>query len=167
MIAVGTSGLAAAYVVLATLLFALLRDRRWPWPVKAGLGGAVVALCVLTAKALPTLLGWPTHAVPPARFNLLAVHVQEPNKASGDPGGIYLWAADMAAGAGGAAPRAYRLPFGAELQTRVTEAGNKMRKGLPQLGEARVSSHNRAGETARSVLEIEFFDVPDPLFPEQ
>ena len=167
MIAAGIGGLAAAYLALAALLILVLRDARWSWPIKSGLAGAVVALCVLTHDALPPLLGWPTASVPPARFNLLAVHVQEPNKASGDPGGIYLWAADLAAGAGGGAPRAYRLPFRADLQSRVVEAGNKMRKGLPQLGEARTVSPARAGESASRMIDVEFFDVPDPLFPEQ
>lgn len=167
MIAAGISGLVVAYLALAAVLSVVLRDARWSWPIKCGLTAALVALCVLTHGALPPLLGWPSVGVPPARFNLLAVHVQEPNKASGDPGGIYLWAADMAAGAGGGEPRAYRLPFRADLHSRVVEAGNKMRKGLPQLGEARVLAQPRTGDTATRVIDVEFFDVPDPLFPEQ
>ena len=79
----------------------------------------------------------------------------------------------MARGPGRAAPRAYRLPFSAELHSKVVEAGVKMRKGLPQLGELREddlgplvkpTDETRGGQVS---VDVEFFDLPDPLFPEK
>ena len=70
-------------------------------------------------------------------------------------------------------PRAYEVPFTRELHAKVMEARNKTRKGQAQLGEisedpigpdGRPQDGFRSGQ--RSVA-IEFFDLPDPLFPEK
>lgn len=190
MVILGTSGLVAAYVVVALLLLALNLNSRWSWPVKAVAIVVVSALYVVTYYSFPPLLGWPTDQKPPKRFNLIAVYVQEPDKATGKVGEILLWAADMAQGPRGAEPRAYRMPFSPELHQKVEEAGNKIRKGLPQLGELRedkvganatrassaggeqkkVDSQARAAESVaggQSSAIIDFYDLPDPLFPEK
>lgn len=190
MVFLGTSGLVAAYVVVAMLLLVLNLNARWSWVVKALAIVAVSALYVVTYYSLPPLLGWPTSQQLPKRFNLLAVYVQEPEKTSGRTGEILLWAADMAAGPRGADPRAYRVPFTPALHQKVEEAGNKIRKGLPQLGELReekIPEHatpatasqgaqkqaSAPGKPADSAhggqdsVVIEFYDLPDPLFPEK
>ncbi len=173
MVLLGTSGLIAAYVLIALLLLILNLYTRWAWHVKAALIVLVSAFYVVTYFSLPPLLGWPTDADLPQRFNLVAIYVEEPDKSTGSPGEIFLWATDMAEGPRGAEPRAYRVPFTGELHARVVEAGNKMRKGLPQLGEvkeeqlgphARPTDESQGGQKS---VAIEFFDLPDPLFPEK
>jgi hypothetical protein len=167
------AGLVAAYLLIALLLLILNLFTKWPWRVKA-LGIVLVsAFYLVTYYSLPPLLGWPTDAELPKRFNLVAIYVQEPDKATGDAGQIYLWLTDLERGPGRQEPRAYRVPFSGELHARVAEAGNKMRKGLPQLGELReeeVGPHVRPTDEARggqASVAIEFFDLPDPLFPEK
>ena len=119
------------------------------------------------------MLGWPTDDTLPQRFNLVAIYVQEPDKSSGAEGEIFLWATDMAKGPRGAEPRAYRVPFTGALHAKVVAAGNKIRKGLPQLGEIseeQVGPHARptdATQGGQKSVAIEFFDLPDPLFPEK
>ena len=190
MVILGQSGLVAAYVIVALLLLVLNLNSRWSWTVKAAAIVVVSALYVVTYYSIPPLLGWPTSQQLPKRFNLIAVYVQEPDKATGKVGEILLWASDMAEGPRGAEPRAYRVPFSAELHQKVEEAGNKIRKGLPQLGELReekvganatrassasgeqkkVDSPGRSAESVaggQSSANIEFFDLPDPLFPEK
>jgi hypothetical protein len=169
----GTSGLVAAYVLVALLLLILCLYTPWSWRVKAAMVALVSAFYLVTYYSMPPLLGWPTAADLPKRFNLVAIFVNEPDKTTGAPGEIFLWATDLASGPTGAEPRAYRVPFSNELHTRVVEAGNKMRKGLPQVGEineeppgpsARPTDESQGGQKS---VAIEFFDLPDPLFPEK
>ena len=190
MVFLGISGLVAAYVIVALLLLALNLNSRWSWVIKALAIVLVSGLYLVTYYSFPPLLGWPTSQQLPKRFNLIAVYVQEPDKTSGRAGEILLWAADMAAGPRGAEPRAYRVPFTPELHQKVEEAGNKIRKGLPQLGELKeenVPEHatpatanqgaqiqagapGKPADTAhggQDSVVIEFYDLPDPLFPEK
>lgn len=173
MVLLGTSGLVAAYVVVALLLLWLNLYTRWSWRIKAALIVVVSAFYFVAYFSMPPLLGWPTAAELPKRFNLVAIYVQEPDKTNGSEGQIFLWATDMANGPRRGEPRAYRVPFSGELHARVVEAGNKMRKGLPQLGEvreeqiggdARPTDESQGGQKS---VAIEFFDLPDPLFPEK
>jgi len=190
VVLLGTSGLVAAYVVVALLLLALNLNARWSWQVKALAIAVVSALYIVTYYSLPPLLGWPTDQALPKRFNLIAVHVQEPDKASGSAGQIVLWVTDMAEGPRGGEPRAHRVEFTQSLHEKVEEAGNKIRKGLPQLGELReekVAAHATPATATQGVqkqvgapgrpsdttsggqnsVAIEFYDLPDPLFPEK
>lgn len=173
MFFLGTSGLVAAYVLIALLLLILVLYTRWSWRLKSALVVLVSGFYLVSYFSLPPLLGWPTAARLPDRFNLVAVYVQEPDKSTGAPGEIFLWATDMAQGPRSAEPRAYRVPFSNELHARVVEASNKIRKGLPQIGEvedeplgpsARPTDESQSGQES---VAIEFFDLPDPLFPEK
>jgi hypothetical protein len=173
LVALGTSGLVAAYVIVALLLLWLNLYTRWSWRIKAALVVIVSAFYYVTYVSLPPLMGWPTDADLPKRFNLVAIYVLEPDKTSGSEGEIFLWATDLESGSHRQPPRAYRVPFNGELHARVVEAGNKMRKGLPQLGEvseeqiganATPKDESRSGQKS---IAIEFFDLPDPLFPEK
>ena len=169
----GTSGLVAAYVLVALLLLILNLYTRWSWRTKAAMIGVVSAFYLITYYSLPPLLGWPTDAELPKRFNLVAIFVDEPDKTTGAPGEIFLWATDLAEGPRGVEPRAYRVPFSNELHARVVEAGNKMRKGLPQIGEVNEEPPGKSvrptdqTEGGQKSVAIEFFDLPDPLFPEK
>ncbi len=114
---------------------------------------------------MPDLLGWPTHAGMPPRFNLNALHVVEPDKSGVEKGAIYLWVTRFATDTSGVVPRAFVLPFTPELQLKVTAAGTRLRKNLPQLGEVIAA---RSGDAhGRRARDFEFFDLPDPLFPER
>lgn len=173
MVLLGTSGLVAAYVLVALLLLGALLYTRWSWRAKSALIVLVSAFYAVTYYSLPPLLGWPTADRLPERFNLVAIYVQEPDKASGDEGAIFLWVTDLAEGARRTEPRAYRVPFEGALHERVVEAGNKMRKGLPQLGELREEELGPSAkpkdttQAGQKSVAIEFFDLPDPLFPEK
>jgi len=166
------AGLLAAYVVLALLLLGLNLYSSWRWSIKVGMIVLVSAFYVVSYLSIPPLLGWPTDERLPQQFNLVATYVQEPDKLNGTPGDIYLWVTDMRSPPGEARPRAYRLPFTPELHAKVVEAGKKLRKDLPQLGE--VEEETGPGATpldasrmGQESTNIEFYDLPDPLFPEK
>lgn len=173
MIILSQAGLVAAFVLVALLLLVICLTTRFSWHIKGGLIGVVSLFYLVTYYSFPPLLGWPTDSDLPQRFNLVALFVQEPDKATGDSGEIFLWLTDLERGPARDEPRAYRVPFSADLHAKVVEAGTKMRKGLPQLGElvdenlgpnGRPTDESRGGQQS---VAIEFFDLPDPLFPEK
>jgi hypothetical protein len=173
VIILSQAGLIAAFVLIALLLIGVNLYSNFSWRVKAMLIVLVSAFYVVTYYSFPPLMGWPTDTELPKRFNLVAIYVEEPDKTTGDPGDIYLWLTDLGKGPGRNRPRAYRVPFDGELHAKVVEAGTKLRKGLPQLGElvdenlgpqVRPTDESRGGQKS---IDIEFFDLPDPLFPDK
>jgi len=173
VIILSQAGLIAAYVLIALLLIGLNIFSNFSWRIKGVLIVAVSVFYLVSYYSFGPLMGWPTDAELPKRFNLVAIFVQEPDKATGDPGEIYLWLTDLEKGPRRSEPRAYKVPFDGDLHAKVVEAGTKMRKGLPQLGElvdenlgpnARPTDESRGGQ---KTVDIEFFDLPDPLFPEK
>lgn len=170
---IGVAGLVAAYVLLAALLAALLLFTRWAWWLKAAMVTLVTGFYLVTYYSIPPLLGWPTTQPLPRRFNLIAAWVQEPDKVSGAPGEIYLWATDITGDPHAHRPRAYALPFTPELHASVAEAAGKLKKNLPQLGEvegdanAPIGRLQDAWRVGQKSTAIKFYDLPDPLFPEK
>ncbi|MGQ0657701.1 MAG: hypothetical protein ACT4NU_06330 [Chromatiales bacterium] len=160
----GIIGITFAYLVLAVLLAGLIFRTRWGWYVKTVFVVLVALFCYATFQSYAPLIGWPTSVGLPHRFNLVGVTVDEPNKTTQAKGRIYLWVTDMEQQLGRHVPRAYVLPHTPLLHTKVTDAGKKLRKNLPQLGEVEVARNRTTG--AKEV-NIQFFDMPDPLFPEK
>lgn len=158
--------LVAAAVLLGLLLLNVLFFTRFAWWIRLACIAMVAAFGLATWRAMPDLLGWPTHTGIPPRFNLNALHIEEPDKSGVNKGAIYLWVTRFATDTSGVVPRAFVLPFSPELQLKVAAAGTKLRKNLPQLGE--VSEITRPGDAhGRRMLDLDFFDLPDPLFPER
>ncbi len=156
----------AAFGLLVALLLNVLLFTRFAWWVKLGAIVAVAWLGLATWRAGPELLGWPTHTDIPPRFNLNAIHIVEPDKSGANKGAIYLWVTRFATSTSDVVPRAFVLPYSPELQLKVVAAGTKLRKNLPQLGE--VVTTARPGDShGRKQIDLEFFDMPDPLFPER
>lgn len=185
MPALDVSGLTVAYVAVALVLLLFNLTARWSWRVKASGIVATSALYLVVYFSLPALLGWPTAEPLPPRFRLLAAHVES---SDGAPRDIVLWALD--ADAAHAEPRAYRVPYSDSTHKKVTEAGERIRKGLPQIGEMRerklgslTSSSGAAGgmksaggqsgrasdtsQGGQASAALEFEDLPAPKFPDK
>ena len=163
----GILGLTLAYAALAVLLLSLNLRSRWHWLVKSFavvISAVFYIVCYLSIKGM---LGWPTQRVPPQHFELVAVHVQEPDKRSGAAGNIYLWLKPPMLQA---APRAYEFSYDATLHEASLVAAKKIGRGIRQLGEYREPDSNsvmvedRSGFGQESRL-IVFYDPPDPLYP--
>jgi hypothetical protein len=160
----GLVGLFFAYAVLAILLYVLIRHTRWGFLIKTAATIAVGCLFYVSAHSYPPLIGWPTSVDLPKRFNLIGMSVEEPNKTTQTKGRIYIWVTDMEQQLGKNVPRAYVLPYTPALHNKLNDTSKKLRKNLPQLGE----SEKRRNETTGAMeVDLQFFDMPDPLFPEK
>lgn len=168
----GISGLITAYVLIAILLLSINLYSNWSWMVKAGTIVITTVFFVISYMSFPPLLGWPTTQQPPERFKLIAAQVQQPDKVAGDEGAIYLWVTRIEDLTAYGPPRAYKLPYSDLLHEVVIKANAKLKKDIPQLGEmleegsmkADMEDSRRAGVDS---IPVEFYDLPDPLFPEK
>lgn len=161
----------AGYVIIVLLLLNVLFFTRWMGWVKVGALCVVVGLLIATYRGVPSLIGWPTARGLPPRFNLVGLNVVEPDKSGANKGNIYLWVTDLNLDGSKRVPRAFVLPFHPELQMKVVAAGTKLRKSLPQLGEITdkpFETPTSSGiQHATRDINLDFYDQPDPLFPER
>ena len=173
MYALGVTGLIAAYVLIALLLLSINLYSNWSWKVKACSIIIATLFYVVTYLSFPPLLGWPTGEQPPHRFRLVAADVVQPDKLTGAKGMVYLWLRDLDDLSGRTQPRAYKLPYSTELHEAIITAKSKLEKGMPQLGEFKeppdpnVREVDTLSRTGQKSVEIEFFDLPDPLIPDK
>ncbi len=167
----GITGIIAAYILLGILLLSINLYSKWSWPVKAVTIIITSAFYVVTYYSFPPLLGWPTSQQPPAQFRLIAAHVSQPNKEMGKEGSIYLWLTEIKNMTDSPEPRAYELQYSNELHEKIINVNAKLDKDIAQLGEFKDpdDTFNQVDEQKRGVksVEIEFYDLPDPLFPDK
>ena len=173
MVTLSVSGLIAAYILIALLLLSLNLYSKWSWQVKAGAIVITTLFYIVTYISFAPLLGWPTEDSPPNNFRLIAAHVQQPNKITGDEGAIYLWLAHIEDLSTNSPPRAYELPYSNGLYEKIVVANAKLNKGVPLLGEfeeidemnmVQVEDSARMGKES---INIQFYDLPDPLIPDK
>lgn len=108
--------LAAAYACLAIgLAWSLASGGGWRRRVPFVVAAPALALALWLGRPDPA--GWPAAGGLPAHAGLVSAFVREPDPATADPGRIYLWL-DV----GGAAPRAYSVPYSREEHRRVQQA---------------------------------------------
>ncbi len=172
MYTLGIGGLVTAYVALALLLLSINLYSNWSWKIKAVTIVLTSVFYVVSYLSFPPLLGWPTTDTPPERFQLIGSYVVQPNKLTGDKGSIFLWLTRFEDLATQEKPRAYELPYSNELHELIINANSKLNKGIPQLGEMEdrdnvIDKLKDAPRSGQKTVKIEFYDMPDPLFPDK
>ncbi len=168
----GISGLIAAYIVLAVLLLSINLYSKWSWQVKAITIIITSAFYIVSYFSFPPLLGWPTKQALPSHFRLLSSEVHQPDKLTGTEGAVYLWLKEVEDITTYVLPRAYVLPYSNLLHERIISAQSKIDQGIPQLGEYEEDDSMKiealdSTEIGQESLDIQFYDLPDPLFPEK
>lgn len=164
MLSLGPASIVACYLTVTLSLLLLGMFSSWHWRLKLTLVAAVTVAWCAVYLALPSMLGWPTDRDVPRRFNLLAVFIQEPDAATGKPGGVFFWASDLDPEAD-PRPRAYTLPFSPGYKSVFEEGQGKLRKNIPQVGETEEDDEihgvpaDRLQLGQRSV-KIKFRDAP-------
>jgi hypothetical protein len=131
-------GVGLSYVVLAVLLLSLNLASRWHWGIKAIAIALTTAFFGICYASITGLVGWPSGARLPERFQLDWGTVVEPDKLNGAPGAIYLWVEvldenNLPAGV----PRAFRVPYSRELADRIGHARERIEQGAEQAGTVR------------------------------
>jgi hypothetical protein len=131
-------GVGLSYVVLAVLLLSLNLASRWHWGIKALAIALTTAFFGISYASITGLVGWPSEARLPERFQLNWGTVVEPDKLNGAPGVIYLWveALDENNSPAGV-PRAFRVPYRRELADRIGHARERIEQGAEQAGTVR------------------------------
>ena len=169
--ALGITGIIAAYILLALLLLSINLYSKWSWQVKAATIVLTSVFYVVTYYSLPALLGWPTSQKPPSQFRLLAAHVIQPDKEKNTSGTVYLWLSKIINMTELSEPRAYEFDYSAELHEKIINVNAKLDNDIAQIGEFKEPDDifNEVNEQRRGVrsIKIEFYDLPDPLFPDK
>lgn len=151
-------GLVAAYVLLGILLLSLNLRSAWRWKVKAAAILVTGGFFVLTFVAVQAMLGRPTETEPPARFQLHAALVHEPDRGATDAGRIYLWLSPKSEeGVVDGAPRAYALPYSRSLHEAVARAQARLEEGARVDGETKGRDDGRFNHRSP---QIDLFDAP-------
>lgn len=167
----GITGIVASFVLLALLLLSINLYSKWSWPIKALTIILTSAFYILTYFSFPPLLGWPTTQLPPQQFRLIAAHVNQPNKETGEDGEVYLWLTEIKDMTSTGKPRSYKLEYSNELHEKIINVNAKLDKDIQQLGEFKEpdDAFNDVSEQKRGLrsVHIEFYDLPDPLFPDK
>jgi len=153
-------GLVASYAILAVLLLSLNLKSAWHWAVKAAAIALTAGFVVVAFLAIEALLGWPTETPPPARFQLHAAVVLEPDR-DRPTGAIYLWLSPRAAdGERAGPPRAHALPYSRELHEQTERA----RQGL-QEGETIEGTAQPGNQPGNHSVQVQLFEGPRPVLP--
>lgn len=171
IVTLGITGILSAYILLALLLLSINLYSKWSWQLKAVTIILTSTFYVVTYYSLPELLGWPTSQNPPSQFRLLGAHVDQPNKENNTSGAVYLWLAKIENMTELGKPRAYKFDYSAELHEKIINVTAKIDKDIAQIGEFKEPDDlfNQVSEQKRGVksIKIEFYDLPDPLFPDK
>lgn len=166
----GAAGIIVAYVLIAILLLSINLYSNWSWRIKAATTVVTSIFYIICYLSFPPLLGWPTAQVIPSHFRLLASEVRQPDKTSGEQGIIYLWLDTVENDTSYHPPRAYKLPYSKPLHNSVIIAQSKINRGISQLGEYKANMEPaviHSPKTGKESLDIQFYDMPELLFPDK
>jgi len=174
--------LGVAYAALAALVLNLNLDSKYRREIKVAAIIIVSLFYVAAYHGAQNLRGWAIADAPPNPFKLHWAIVEEPNKAQGTKGAIYILAQKLnARNIAVGAPRLYRLPFTPELAEQVDDALNKKEDGRDL--EARLSyevaepkdideTKTRDGDKSRpdaageeEMLKLDFRELNAPGLP--
>lgn len=156
--------LTASYLVVLILLLSLNLKSAWRWPVKAWAILVAAAFLIAAFIALEAMLGWPTEASPPDRFQLHAAVIEEPDRANRSRGAIFLWLSPRnAEGRPVGPPRAYALPYSRALHEQAVRMQGRLQQGQRVDGRA-VRPPDESGFGSRTV-QVELFEAPPPSLP--
>lgn len=132
------AGVVAHYALTVLLLVVLAMDTRLRlWLKVAAVLGAFTAVASSYSLVMG-MLGWPIAAPLPERFQLLATHVQDPDKTTGADGVVYLWLAGINAdNLEVSPPRSFITPFTDDNAEKATKAQEMINVGELVVGEVK------------------------------
>jgi len=136
------TGLVLAYLLIVFLLLVAVLRSDLGVPAKFALIIVAGVFCWIHFQSLVATLGWPVETRLPARFEMVAVLVDEPDHRRDSDGSIYLWLRDLEDAH--ARPRAFRTPYDKTLHLRIDEVLEKQKQGERFVGSASASTDSSA-----------------------
>ncbi len=125
-------GLSIGYALLGALLLALIIASPYAKSLKLSMIILLSLFYVATYRNFHNMRGWAVPERPEANFKLHWAVVEEPNKALGEKGAIYILGQKIGAlGLLEQAPRLYEVPFDPELAQQIEEAKSEIEDGNP------------------------------------
>jgi len=134
-----TIGIPVAFILLTILILWVIIGIKGKWWLKSCLISLTLYFSIGLWVSINGLLGWPTTDGPPQKFEVHWVLVEEPNKKTGDPGAIYMWASDINASEQSFSPfgskkpldkpRLYQLPYSRSMHEQTEGILEKLKKG--------------------------------------
>lgn len=122
--------LGLSYALVAALLLTICISLPGRRLLKIGLIGLVSLFYAITWLGHQGMLGWPTDEDMPEAFRVLWITIDEPDKTTKEPGGIYFWVRALdEAGIPQGIPRAHYVPFTDQAAEEAQAALGKMEKG--------------------------------------
>lgn len=139
--------LGASYALVAALLVALCVSLPGRRLLKVALITFVSVFYGLTWIGHQSTLGWPTSEPMPDQFRVMWITIDEPDKATGKPGGIFFWVRMLdEAGIPIGIPRAHFVPYSDQAAEEAQAALGKMEKGDVMNGTLSRNSVQERGE---------------------
>ena len=174
--------LGLAYAVVAALLLTLCVSLPGRRVLKLMLIIGVSLFYGVTWLGHQGMLGWPTAEDMPENFRVLWITIEEPDKVTREPGGIFFWVRALdEAGIPFGSPRAHFVPYTdqaaeeAEAALGKMEAGDVMngtlsRNAVQERGEAPERENESLGNDAISGDDgyrptFELIEVAPPTLP--
>lgn len=176
-----STALTALYVLLGVLLLSLNLRSRWAWQIK------LLAILVTsgayfgTYVSIEEIKGWPVPGALPDQFSVHYIVVDEPSKATGEEGRIYIWLRNVDdSGMPFGKPRVHEMLFSEALAQRSQEAigilmdGGKL-NAVVEVLDGEVSDQEREGSSSSvtatggdlliKFLEVGAVDLPPKADP--
>ena len=132
------------FCLLAALLLWVIIGGKGHWLVKLLLIVPTIWFSLAVSYSLPTMLGWPSEAELPAKYEVIGVKVENPNLKTGYPGRILVWAIDMDPKntkyrwslykPDKESPRVHEIPYSKRMHKMAQRAQMLLRKGKRVMG---------------------------------
>ena len=172
MYTLSLTGIITSYIIITLLLVSMVFYSAWSIKIKATSCIVTVIFFFASFMSFAPLLGWATEDEPPLRFRLISAYVHQPDKLTGDEGSIYIWVTKLEDLTTIQIPRSHELPYTEALHEKIINANAKLDKGIAQLGEFKKQSNFAMigkDDTKAGIIsdQIQFYDLPDPLFPDK
>ena len=152
------------YLLPLALIAWLLSERtRYPRWLLVGVLVSLPVFYIGHYLLIGALQGWPSTAGIPARFDLIAHEVTEPDIKAGKPGEILLWLR----GSDETRPRIHSLPYDKTLHGKLVAAEERQVQGHTQQGHRRTTRPSEGGPGTHGDDIIDFEDAPRATLPDK
>jgi hypothetical protein len=179
-------GIPIAFLILIVSLAWLLIHVKGRIFTKILFAGIVPYYCLVMWCSLNTFAGWATDELTPDKLIVRWIIIEEPNKKTGDEGGIYIWIQSseqnkfnglnfLGYNSEPYEPRAYKLPYSRRLHEQAEAALKLLKKGrrvtaarpLPGDGDGEDGEDTSGYGYDDNDNALKFYELPQPKYPEK